>query len=251
MKYVWLILFFALSLEVHGQKLTGFVTDKAGKQPISGALITCGNDKTHTDSRGQFEIALASPNDSLRVSHFGYKTYSSLPGKTNAFLHIELQSAVISLNIVTVHGTRNFTKDSLENRTAYAKQFNYTGPTVADAFKGGTNGQPFEFISVNPLILIAALTKKNSPEYKFKKMLIGDEHEQYVDEKFNKGNVSRITGLKGDTLLTFLTQYRPTYQFVLKATDYEMEIYIKESLEKFKKDGVKGSDLFRDVVNKN
>jgi hypothetical protein len=33
-------------------------------------------------------------------------------------------------------------------------------------------------------------------------------------------------------------QYRPPYAFVLKATPYDMEVYIKASYKKFKKDGM-------------
>jgi len=246
-KYLVLILIFIESISAYGQKITGFVTDKTNKQPISGALVTCGAAKTYTGSTGQFEITLSAKYDSLRITQFGYKSYSLLPGKPGVALHIELEPKIISLKTVTVHGDLDFKADSIRNRAAWAKQFNYTGPTVMDAFRGSTNGQPFEFISINPLVLIAALTKKSSPEYKFKKMLIIDEHEQYVDEHFNKGIVSRVTGLKGDTLSVFLTQYRPAYEFVKKSTDYEIEVYIKQSLEKFKKEGFSAADPFSKI----
>ena len=95
-----------------------------------------------------------------------------------------------------------------------------------DAFTGNGDKQPGDIISINPLLLIAALSKKSTPEYKFKQMLISDEHEQYVDEHFNKGIVSQITGLQGDTLSAFLTQYRPTYEFVLKATGVMIWMFI-------------------------
>ena len=92
-------------------------------------------------------------------------------------------------------------------------------------------------ISINLLTLVTALTKKSSPEYKFKQKLINDEHEHYVDEHFNKGIVAPITDLKGDTLKEFLTRYRPDYPFTLKSTVYDMEVYIKSSYDKFKHEG--------------
>jgi hypothetical protein len=39
-------------------------------------------------------------------------------------------------------------------------------------------------------------------------------------------------------------QYRPTYKFAHKATDYEMELYIKDCYKKFLKDGLNGVELF-------
>jgi len=235
-KYFVLLLILFTGINAFGQKITGFVIDKTTKQPLSGALVSLSSSHTFTNISGAFEITIPSVHDSLKVSHFAYKSYTVAIGKGTTTLHIELEPRVTKLNEVTVRGTRDFKKDSIENRNAYAKQFNYTGPKVMDAFTGNGDKQPGDIISVNPLILVAALTKKSAPEYKFKKMLISDEHEQYVDEHFNKGIVSRITGLSGDTLSVFLTQYRPTYQFVLKATDYEIEVYIKESFKKFKEE---------------
>jgi len=244
MKYLVLsIMLFVCSVS-YAQKITGFVMDKATKQSVSGALVSTESAQTHTNLAGGFEIDVTASSDSLKITHFAYKTYTIAISRVTTVLYIELEPSVISLNAVTIHGDRDFKKDSIENRIAYAKQFHYKGPTVMDAFMGNSNKQPGELISINPLILIAELTKKSTPEYKFNKILIRDEHEQYVDEHFNKGIVSWVTGLSGDTLSVFLTQYRPTYKFVLKATDYDMEVYIKESLRKFKKGGMPVSDPF-------
>jgi len=249
MKYLLLLIVLFTCCSSYGQKITGIVIDKTTKQPINGALVNLGSSKTYTNTSGVFEIINTALNDSLKVVHFAYKTYTISISKAITTLHIELEPTVISLNIVTVNGDRNFKKDSIENRIAYAKQFNYKGPTIMDAFTGNPNKQPGELISINPLLLIAAFTKKSTPEYKFNKILIRDEHEQYVDEKFNKGIVSRITGLSGDTLSVFLTQYRPTYQFVLKATDYDMEVCIKESFKRFENDVGTSSDPFHHTSN--
>jgi len=239
-----------LSVASFGQKITGAVINEVTRQPVSGALITAGNARTLSDLSGRFEIVIPASADSLKIAHFAYKTYAIAITKAAANLHIELEPAVISLKDVTVRGTRDFKKDSIENRLAYAKEFNYVGPTVKDAFSSNPNKQPGELISINPLLLIAALTKKRSPEYKFHKMLIQDEQADYVDRKFNKGIVSRITGLKGDTLSAFLTRYRPAYQFALKASDYDMDIYIKESLKKFQKEGMTSFDMFQNAKNR-
>jgi hypothetical protein len=251
MKYLLLLMVIIASINSYGQKITGTVIDKTTKQPISGALVSTGASKTITNKHGEFEIAAPGSNDSLKIVHFAYKTYTILITKATATLYIELESTVISLNVVTVHGDKDFKKDSIANRIAYAKQFNYKGPTVMDAFNGNPDKQPGELISINPLLLIAALTKKSTPEYKFNKILIRDEQAEYVDTKFNRGIVSGITGLKGDTLSVFLTTYRPTYLFAKSATDYDMEIYIRDSFREFQKNGVSGADPFHDKANKN
>jgi hypothetical protein len=251
MKCLLSFIFIITVVHGYGQNISGTVIDKTTRQPVSGALVSIGNSKTFTNTSGRFEIANTALNDSLKIVHFAYKTYTAVISKMVVTLHVELEPTVISLNTVTVHSDRNFKKDSIENRITYAKQFNYKGPTVMDVFTGNPNKQPGELISINPLLLIAVLTKKSTPEYKFNRILIRNEQADYIERKFNRGVVSRITHLKGDTLSEFLIRYRPTYQFAKKATDYDMEIYIKESYERFQKEGFTGANPFHNVSNKN
>ncbi len=244
MRYFLPVIILLFSLRAYSQKISGIVVDKTTHQPIAGALLSFDNITVRAGGLGRFEMTVPHLNDSLRVSAFAYKTTIVFIAPANTTLVIELEPKVTHLDVVTIHGNRDFKQDSLANRAAFAKQFNYKAPTLKDAFSDHPDKEPGELISINPLLLIAALTKKNSPEYKFRQQLIGDEHEQYVDEKFNRGNVSRITGLKGDTLSTFMVQYRPGYQFTLKATDYEMEVYIKNCYKKFEQAGFPTSNPF-------
>jgi hypothetical protein len=242
------LLMLCFCLNSYAQTITGIVVDKASKQPINNALVNCGRAKTYTNTLGMFEIPADNTTDSLRITHFGYKTFMVLH-KSTTVLRIEMESAAINLDAVTIHATRSFKQDSIDNRLTYARQFNYRAPKLTDAFSTDAK-QPGELLSINLLTVVDLLTKKSTPQYKFNKTLLNDEHETYIDHKFNRGNVSRITGLKGDTLSTFLVQYRPTFQLAQKYTDYDMEVYIKSNFEKFKKDGLNASNPFHDAVNK-
>lgn len=245
---IYSLLLLCFCLNTYAQTLTGIVVDKTTKQPINGALVMLGKAKTYTNPLGMFEIAATNTTDSLKISHFNYKPYTVLPDKSSALLRIEMTSATVNLNEVVVHGTRDFKRDSLNNRMTYAKQFNYRAPKVMDMFSTDVH-QPGELLSINLLTLVDVLTKKSTNEYKFNKILQNDEHADYVDHKYNRGNVGRITGLKGDTLAHFLIQYRPTYQVAQKYTDYDMEVYIKNCFEKFKKDGLSASNPFNNAAN--
>jgi CarboxypepD_reg-like domain len=254
-KYILLSIFVPIvigitGINAFGQKASGIILDKATRQPIINAVIQAENLTTRTNNLGQFEIDIPHPGDSLKITAIGYKIIRVSADKPGAFLTIHLEPKVTQLNEVTIHGTRDFKQDSLENRDAFAKQFNYKAPTVMDAFTGNSNRQPGELISINPLILIAALTKKSSPEYILQQKLLSDEHEQYIDERFNKGIVLHVTNLKGDTLSEFLTRYRPTFAFTQKATVYDMEIYIKDCFVKFEKEGFPVSKPLYEAVDK-
>jgi len=244
MKYLLVTLFLLPGFAVFGQKISGMVIDKTTREPIVGALVNAEKTAVRADELGEFEINLPHPADSLKITALGYKTFVVAPGKPDEFLTIALEPNITNLNEVTIYGDRSFKKDSLANRADFQKQFNYKGLRVIDAFANGGNSVPGQLISINVLLLVQALTKKSTPEYKFNKVLIRDEHEQYVDEHFNRGIVSRVITLQGDTLSAFLVQCRPTYEFVLKATDYDMEIYITQSFAKFKKNGFPISDPF-------
>ena len=101
-----------------------------------------------------------------------------------------------------------------------------------------------QILNVDLITLISALTKKSNREYKFNKVSLRDEKTDYVNQKFSHGLVAKVTGLKGDTLSTFIVNYRPTYEYAHKASDYEMELYIKDCYQKFKKNGFKSNELF-------
>ena len=243
MKYILAILFLAVSSVAAAQNVVGIVTDKATSQPVIGATVAYGKLLTQTNRGGLFEFDGVKMSDSLKITAIGYVPYIVLVTAANASQHIELLQKVSELKQVDIFGDRNFKKDSLANRADYAKQFNYKHPRVIDAFGNGMNFYPGEFFSIDLLTLVKALTYKSTNEYKFNKLLKRDEHEQYVDEHFNRGIVSHIVNLQGDTLSTFLVQYRPTYEFTLKATGYDMEVYIKDCYKKFEADGFKGTDV--------
>ena len=245
MRYLLLFIFLIAATCCYGQQLKGKVIDKDTKLPVNSAMVSVGSKQTFTNSFGEFSIA-APGNDSLKITCFGYKTYTALVSNVMAAVHVELEPAKIVLKEVIVHSNRElqFKKDSAENRSFYAKQFSYKEPTVMDAFVGKPIKNPGELITIDVLGLARALTKKSSREYKFNKVLLRDEQAEYVNQKFNHGLAAKITGLKGDTLSSFMVRYRPTYKFAHKATDYEMELYVKDCYKKFLKDGVKGGELF-------
>jgi len=243
------LLLLCFCLNSYCQTITGLVINKTNKQPINNALVTLGTAKTYTNTLGMFEIPANNITDSLRITHFVYKPVV-VSAKTTAVLRIEMEPATISLDAVTIHGTRDFKQDSLDNRLAYARQFNYRAPQLKDAFSADANKQPGELLSINLLTVVDVLTKKSTPEYKFNKILLNDEHAAIVDHKFNRGNVGRITGLKDDTLSTFLVNYRPNYEFARKATDYDMEVYIRKCFKEFKQDGMNAANPFHDAANK-
>jgi hypothetical protein len=63
----------------------------------------------------------------------------------------------------------------------------------------------------------------------FQKRLEQEEKDKFVDHRFSRAVVKRITGLDEPALDTFMVQYRPSQEFIRSCeTDYEFYHYIQE-----------------------
>jgi hypothetical protein len=75
--------------------------------------------------------------------------------------------------------------------------------------------------------------RRNKSMLAFQQRLLLQEQEKFVDHRFNKALVRRLTTLTDHELDSFMTVYRPSYQFTLLTSDYEFQEYIKESYRRF------------------
>ncbi|MGJ7032231.1 hypothetical protein [Niabella hirudinis] len=128
-----------------------------------------------------------------------------------------------TLRNVTV--TSNYQLDSLERREQYGKYFE-KGPGIT----GGNRPTDGFGISISP---ISHFSKKSREQRKFRKKLIKNEKEAYIDYVFSPIRVSRLTGLKGDSLSRFLYQYRPSYQLARSLDHTNMTTYINDRYKEF------------------
>jgi hypothetical protein len=63
-----------------------------------------------------------------------------------------------------------------------------------------------------------------------------DEQNRYIDNRFSENLVTELTGLKDEPLLSFMDKYRPTIEVIKKTTDYDIRVYIKACIIKFRSD---------------
>jgi hypothetical protein len=120
----------------------------------------------------------------------------------------------------------------------FAKEFNSSAPKFKDivVVASAPGPLPVAGVTIVPSQLIRAITYKHSREYRFKKVLIRDEHNRYIDSRFSDDLVTALTGLKDDSLLNFMDKYRPGINQLKKMTDYDIRVYIKASGQKFRSD---------------
>ena len=89
-------------------------------------------------------------------------------------------------------------------------------------------------IDINELIRSFQF-RKNRSTMAFRERLILQEQEKFIDHRFSPTLIRRLTGLEGEELKAFVVRYRPTYEFALFTSEYDFQLYIKTSAEKFRK----------------
>lgn len=243
MKYFYLLVLWCclgVQLKLYAQKnitVKGRVYDITAKIPLEAVTVfsTSGHN-TFTDSLGFYQIQVGKK-DSIWFSLLN-KTTQKYPVDTiyntdNFDIAIALQAN--NLPPVTVRN-RSYRLDSIQNRLDYAKVFNYKKPGIrlspSNAYNTATGGIGVG-IDLEELINIFRF-KRNKSILKLQERLIKEEQDKYVDKRFSKLMVRRLTNLISPGLENFMNKYRPSYFMVLALNDLELGYYVQQCFKHFK-----------------
>jgi hypothetical protein len=231
---VFLLLFFFIkTTSVFGQyKIRGTVYDSTRTFPVElVSVLTTSGRGTVTNANGEYEIEV-SEKDSIWFSYLNKPTvkFPVLKIVTPLRFDISLHVNVQVLKEFKIR-PRNYKQDSLQNREDYAKIFNYRKPGLRAVTPQYGAAAGFD---VNEIIN-AFRFKRNRAMKSFQNRLILQEQEKFVDHRFNKGLVRRLSGLTEPALDSFMQVYRPSYEFALLVGEYDFQKWIKDSSDRFKK----------------
>jgi hypothetical protein len=167
--------------------------------------------------------------DSIWFSYLGKPTpkypISTIVNTLN--FEVSLHVNVTELKQVTVKPP-NYREDSLRNREEYARAFNYKKPGIGvNLNPGGAVG-----LDLDQFIQMFQFGRNRRMAH-FRDRLLREEKERFIEHRFNRALVIKITQLRGADLDTFMVRYKPDLEFTQLATDYEFRTYIKLSYEKF------------------
>lgn len=233
--HIRFLLFFLFSLVagvVSAQyKVKGTVYDSSRLYRIEAVtVISTGGRMTVTDSLGRYQISVGEK-DSIWFSYLGKPTPKypvlKIPDVTQFDIALQLKSDV--MKEVRIRN-RNYREDSIQNRRDYAKVFNFHRPTIGSMTSIGPTGAG---IDLDELIRVFQFKKNKSME-KFRERLEEQERQKFIDHRFNKALVRRLTSLDGSNLDVFMLRYRPSYAFALTASEYDFQLYIKKCFELYK-----------------
>jgi hypothetical protein len=197
----------------------------------SVSVISSGGRGAVTDSNGHYKINVGEK-DSIWFSYLGKPTKKFPVLKitdVNQF-DIALQINIPTLSEVRIR-PRNYRQDSLQNRLDYARIFNFHRPNLESMTSIGPSGAG---IDINELIRLFQF-QKNKSSVRFQERLLQQEQDKFIDHRYTKGLVRRLTNLTDAELDKFMTLYRPSYEYTLYASDYDFQLYIKTMYEQYSK----------------
>jgi len=234
-----LLILFALflspaRLDAQYFKLRGTVYDSSKTYPLSSVSVLSSSGRgTSTDVFGHYEIEVKET-DSVWFSYLNKPTikYSVKKIFDASQFDIALQIYVPVLPQVVIR-PRNYKLDSLQNRLDYAKGFDWQKPKLK-ANLGSDYGTAVGF-DLDEIIRMFQFRRNKSAE-RFQERLLQQERDKFIDYRFNKGLVLRLTGITGEERDSFMLRCRPPYEFCLIANDYDFQAFIKNCFEVYKKE---------------
>lgn len=237
---------------LHAQlTVSGTVFDSGRRNYVPNVQVqSTGGSSTRTDTMGHYKI-LVNEGDSLTFIYknkptqkFAVKDIAS-PGQFDLSLGITVKDGFRTLKEVIVFA-KSYRQDSIENRQTYADVYNYHKPTIRTSISpGGAVGA-----DVDEIINMFRF-KRNKRLRAFQARLEQQEQDHYVDYRFNKNFVRRITGLQGAELDSFMVRYRPNYQFASMADEVSFNKYVLNASYAFKAELLKQVPVKIAVENKN
>ena len=215
-------------------KVRGVVYDSTRTYPLELVTVQSTSGKgSVTNTYGEYEIDVAEK-DSIWFSYLNKPTvrFAVLKMPNPLTFDISLKVNVPILKEVKIR-QRNYKQDSLQNREDYAKIFNYRKPGLSTVTGQSQYGGAVGF-DLDEIINIFRF-RRNKSMLSFQRRLLTQEEEKFVDHRFSKAVVRRLTSLDGDLLDNFMLVYRPSYEFAILSGDYDFQKYIKDSYERYKK----------------
>lgn len=233
MKPLRVLIFFSFfSSSISGQvKVSGRVYDITQKNSLEAvSVLSTSGGGTATDSYGRYTI-IVDETDSIWFSYLGKPTpkfaVSSIASPHQFEVALHTNFTVLK---EFVFRPKNYKLDSLQNRIDYANVFNFKKPDLESI----SSISPYGGVGFDINEIIRSFQfRKNRRMEAFQERLLREEMEKFVDHRFNRALIIKLTGLRSPELDSFIKWNRPSVDFVASASEYEFLSYIKRSYLKY------------------
>lgn len=222
---------FGSALKAQEKPVQGIVFDLESKQRLSRVYIYNLNTSKgfYNNSKGEFSTS-ASEGDILVAALQGYNVDTVSVGSQGTVLFY-LRRNSIQLREIEIQDSLKNPGDKLKE-TQQEYEGAYTKGNVKDIFTtGGASAAGGAGLSITTLYNLLSKEGKNARQ--LQRIIERDYREAMVAYRYRASLVSEVTALNGPKLTDFMQQYRPSYNFVIEANDYQLINYIKSSYQKY------------------
>jgi plasmid maintenance system killer protein len=209
----------------------GTVYDSSRNYPLEAvSVLSTSGRGTVTNAEGLYAIEV-SEKDSIWFSYLNKPTikFPVLQMVNTLTFDVSLHVNIPTLKEVRIR-PKDYKLDSIRNRQDYAKIFNYQKPKLKTVSPQYGVGMGFDLDEIINMFRF----RRNRTLASFQKRLLVEEQEKFIDHRFNKALVRRLTLLDGAELDSFMLLFRPSYIFTKYAGDYDFQYYIKTALFRFR-----------------
>ncbi|ATP58387.1 hypothetical protein CPT03_18930 [Pedobacter ginsengisoli] len=226
-----LLILYCTALSAMGQTNTvkGFVVDKDSKLRLAKVYIynASKDEGIYNTPKGEFSIN-ASVGDTLYAVLQGYAVDTIIHSGQKA-VYFQLKSLGINLREVSITG-RKYTPKEIHANTLKEYKYALDKGKAKDLLNLGLGGAGLGIDAIYNL-----LSREGKNARHLQKILERDYHEAIIDYRFTPEYVKKVLHLGDYELEDFMQQYRPTYQFVLTASDYAFIVYLRNSYASYKR----------------
>lgn len=217
--------------------IKGIVYDISARRPLEAvAVISTSGRGTITDSLGKYEIRV-SLKDSIWFSMIGKSTMKYPVDTISNTENFDIMLHVRSFDLPDVKVRNSYYKlDSIQNRKDYAKLFDYKKPGLRLSENNSYNPAGVSVGFDLDEIINMFRFKRNRSLANLQQRLLQQEEDKYLDHRFSKAFVRKVTKLSSPELEEFMKQYRPDYELVQTMNDLELGYFIEKNFEAYKSD---------------
>jgi hypothetical protein len=235
------LLFFLLtslafsSVKAQMRTVSGVVYDISGRSPIEAVMVYSKYSRTQTDSLGRYLITMQAK-DSISFSLFGKNTQKYGLDEIEDQSNFNIMIHVTGFDLPEVRVRNSYYRyDSIQNRIDYAKYFNYEPPGLKLSNQQnifGNGGVTIGF-DVNEIINMFRFKRNRNLQF-LQNRLIYQEQEKYINYRFTKRFVQKLTKLDGPRLEVFMEYCKPSYPTLALLNDLELGYFIQQKFIQFK-----------------
>jgi len=212
---------FALAQTIQGQ-----ITDVNGGKPMANVKVQnmYTQEAVLSDADGKFSIEITK-GQLVSFAQEGYKMLRvRIPqGNLPAFFKVVMERLKVHEEPAIAYGEEAYKADSAKYYSLYKKELEFQEITGLDVIR-----HPF-----------SAMSKHNQQVWAFQKEYQFYQRQKYIDFLFNDQQITKVTGLKGDSLQVYKQIFRPTYEQLRAMGEYGFYSYIKRTATAYRKRGIR------------